>query len=265
MSKELHPSPTAKQGNLPSDDVVTKGLNRDIAVYPATKDVYCRQCGFICNTARDLKNIDDFVGETSTRTLSITDHGYPTRSEIDSGETYGGDERATTTLSAELSNGSFENWTAGNPDNWTLSGSVTQETADGYFDESDNGSSSAKAVRNGSDISLSQVMATPSNFNSNTVIFRIRVKSLTNEVIRLRVAVNSTDYYSSYNRAQQNFQELSVTVICPATVSSLTVYILADSANGTAYLDQAILARSGNQTTASVSAGCPECGSYNYY
>ena len=262
---ELHPSPTAKQGNLPSDDVVTKGINQDVGAFPATKDVYCKFCGFPCNTARDIRNVDAFAGETIGQGFKITDHGYPTRAEIDAGDTYEGSERSTTALTAELSNGSFEDWTAGDPDSWTLSGSVTEETASGYFDSSDDGTSSAKVTRSGSDISLSQAMSTPSDFNGNTIIFRVRVKSSTNEVIRLRVAVNSVDYYSSYNFAQQNFQELSCMVICPATVSSLTVYILADSANGTAYIDQAILARSGNPITATVSAGCPQCGSYNYY
>lgn len=230
---ELHPSPTAKSGNLPSDDVVKTGVNSDLGAFPATKDVYCKQCGFVCNTDRDIKNVDEFAGETITS-------------------------------GTELSNGSFEDWTAGSPDDWTLSGAVTEETSAGYFDDSDEGTSSAKITRSGSDISLSQVMATPSDFNGNTVIFRARVKSSTNEVIRLRVNVNSVSYYSSYSSAQQNFQELAVTVICPTVVSSLTVYILADNADGTAYVDLAMLARSGNPTTAAVRAGCPHCGSYNY-
>jgi hypothetical protein len=215
--------------------------------------------------ARDIRNVDQFAGETIGQGFLITDHGYPSRSEIDAGDTYEGSERSTTSLSAELSNGSFEDWTAGNPDDWTLSGTVTQETSAGYFDDSDDGLSSAKVTRSGSDISLSQAMSTPSDFNSNTVIFRARVKSSTNDVIRLRVTVNSVNYDSAYNLAQQNFQELSVLVICPATVSSLTVVILADNANGTAYVDRCILHRSGNPTTATVSAGCPHCGSFNYY
>jgi hypothetical protein len=260
-----HPSPTAKEGNLPSQDVVTKGVNADVGAFPATKDVYCKQCGFPCNTAKNARNVDQFAGEAIGYGFSISDHGYPTRAEIEAGDTYDGSERTTLSLSAALSNGSFENWTAGNPDNWTLSGSVTQETSAGYFDDSDDGVASVRITRSGSDISLSQAMAHPSDFDNNTVIFRIRVKSSTSDVIRLRVALNSTDYYSSYNFAQQNFQELSCVVICPATVSSLTVYILADNANGTAYIDQAILARSGNLITATVSAGCLHCGSYNYY
>lgn len=249
---ELHPSKTARYGNLPADDVVSKGVNRDagggwsfvnanatetaksVPNYPATKDVYCKQCGFPCNTARDLQGIDEFAGETITS-------------------------------GTELSNGSFEDWTAGSPDHWTVSGTtVVQETSSGYFDKSDEGVSGAKITRAGSDFSLSQAMSTPSDFNSNTVIFRVRVKSSTNEVIRLRVDVNSVSYYSAYNIAQQNFQEISAMVICPATVSSLTVYILADNANGTAYIDQAILARSGNPTTSAIRAGCSGCGSYDY-
>ena len=232
--ENTHPSPTAREGNLPADDVVTKGLNRDIGAFPATKDVYCKQCGFINNLVRNARGIDEFAGE------SITPGN-------------------------DLTNGSFENWTAGSPDSWTISGTTTQTTSEGYFDDSDAGVSSCKIVRNDSDISLSQVMSTPSNFNSNQVSFRVRVKSSTNGAIRLRISMNSVDYYSSYNYAQQNFQELSVSVLCPATVSSLTVYILADNVNGTAYIDQAILARSGNVTTVSVSAGCAHCGSYDYY
>jgi hypothetical protein len=230
---ELHPSPTARYGNCPSD-AVTKGINADNNPPSANKFVWCKQCGFRCNLDRDAKGINEFAGETIT---SGTD----------------------------LSNGSFEDWTGGNPDDWTLTGTVTQETSSGYFDDSDDGTSSAKVTRSGSDISLSQVMATPSDFNSNIVAFRVRVKSSTSEIIRLRMTVNSTDYYSSYNSAQQNFQELYILVKCPATVSSLTVYILADNANGIAYIDQAILARSGNPTTVAVSAGCPHCGSYDYF
>lgn len=249
---------------MPADDVVTKGVNQDVGAFPATKDVYCKQCGFPCNSARDAKNVDEFAGEDIGRGFSITDHGYPSRSEVEAGDTYEGSERTTTNLSTELSNGSFEDWTAGNPDNWTVAGTVTESTTEGYFDSSDDGVSALAITRAGSDISLSQAMATPSDFNSNTVIFRARVKSSTNEVIRLRVDVNSVSYYSSYNIAQQRFQELSVLIICPVTVSSLTVYILADNANGTAYIDQCILHRSGNQTTATQRAGCPHCGSYNY-
>lgn len=261
-----HPSRTAKQGHLPSDDAVSKGINQDIGPYKTTKDVYCRQCGFICNLERDARNIDEFAGETISQGTLVTDHGYRTRAQRDTGDEYGGDERTTTTLSKELSNGSFEDWTVGALDYWTASGTtISKETTSGYFDDSDDGVASAKIVRSGSDISLSQVMSTPSDFNANTITFRVRVKSSANEVIRLRATVNSVNYDSSYNYAQQNFQELSVTVVCPAVVSSLTVYILADNANGTAYLDQAILARSGNTTTATVSAGCPHCGSYNYY
>lgn len=261
---ELHPSKTSRDGHLDAE-VISKGPNKDIGAYPATKDVYCRQCGFVCNLAKDMRGSDQFASETISQGIKITDHGYPSRSEIDAGDTYEGSERSTTSLSAELTNGSFEDWTAGSPDSWTISGSVTQTTTAGYFDPSDDGVSSAKIERSGSDISLSQAMATPSDFNANTVVFRVRVKSSTNEVIRLRMDINGVTYYSHYNVAQQRFQELPLMVICPAVVSSLTVYILADNSDGTAYIDQAILARSGNQTTASVTAGCPHCGSSNYF
>jgi len=234
MGNELHPSRSAKYGHLPSDDVVKKGINADIGS-DATRDVYCQQCGFPCNLDRDIRGVNEFAGETITEANS-------------------------------LSNGSFEDWTAGSPNNWTLSGAVTQTTSAGYFDKSDDGVSSAKIERSSSDISLSQSMATPSDFNNNTIIFRVRVKCSSNGVIRLKVLINGiTSYYSSYNTAQQNFQELSVFAQCPVTVSSLTVSILADNANGSAYIDQAILARSGNTTTASVNSGCPACGSFNYY
>ncbi len=258
---ELHPSSTARRGNIPTD-AATKGINADVTAFPASKEVWCAQCGFRCNLARDAQKIDEFAGETIGKGFSITDHDYDSPGED---HDYDGSGRTTTSLSVELSNGSFENWTAGSPDNWTISGTVSEETSEGYFDDSDDGSSSAKIIRAGSDISLSQVMSTPSDFNSNIVIFRIRVKSSTNEVIRLRVDVNSAAYYSAYNIAQQNFQELSILVICPVSVSSLTVYILADDADGTAYVDQAILTRDGNPTTITVSSGCPMCGSYNYY
>ena len=232
---ELHPSKTAKQGHLPSDDVITKGKNADRGGFAATKDVYCQQCGFPCNLERDIRNVNQFAGETITQ-------------------------------ANELSNGSFENWTAGSPNSWTVSGTVTQTTTDGYFDKSDDGASSAQVARSSSDILLEQSMATPSDFNNNTIIFRVRVKCSSNGVIRLRVLINNTlSYYSSYNTAQVNFQELYILVECPTTVSSLTVYILADNTNGTAYIDQAILARSGNPTTVAVNSGCPMCGSFNYY
>lgn len=258
---ELHPSPTARTGNIPTD-AVTKGLHKDISDFPASKEVWCAQCGFRCNLARDAKDINEFAGESIAKGFSITDHDYDAPSED---HDYDGSGRTISSLSAELSNGSFEDWTAGDPDSWTLSGTVTQTTSDGYFDWSDGGVSSAKIIRSGSTISLSQAMATPSDFNSNIVIFRVRVKSLVNGVVRLRAVVNSTNYYSSYNVAQQRFQELSVIFTCPATVSSLTVYILADNADGTAYVDQVILMRHGNPTTASVNAGCPMCGSFNYF
>ena len=229
---ELHPSPTARTGHLPSE-VVTRGPNADVGPFSASKDVYCKQCGFPCNLDRDARNIDEFIGETIT-----------------SGNI--------------LLNGSFESWTAGSPDSWTLSGSVTQVTTAGYFDPSDDGTSSLQITRSGSTISLSQTPSTPSDFNGNVVRFRLRVKSLTAGMVRLRVTVNGTEYYSSYNIAQQAFQELGLTVVCPATVSSLSVAVLADNANGTAYVDQCILARNGNLTTPTITSGCSHCGSYAY-
>lgn len=258
---ETHPSPTARQGNIPTD-AVTKGLSRDLGAFPASKEVWCAQCGFRCNLDRDAQGINEFAGETISKGISITDHDYDAPGED---YDYDGSGRTTSSLSEELSNGSFEDWTAGSPDSWTVSGTVTQETSDGYFEWSDDGVSSAKIVRSGSDISLSQAVGTPSDFNDEFVIFRARVKSTVNGVIRLRVAVNSTNYYSRYNVAQQRFQELSVDFKCPATVSSLTVYILVDDADGTAYVDQTVLTRYGNPTTASVNAGCPMCGSFNYF
>ena len=229
---ELHPSPTARSGHLDSD-VVTRGPNADIGPYSAAKDVYCRQCGFPCNLDRDARNIDEFIGETITSGNILT-------------------------------NGSFETWTAGSPDSWTLSGSVTQVTTAGYFDPSDDGTSSAQITKTSSTISLSQSASTPSDFNGNIVRFRARVKSTTGGVVRLRLTINGTAYYSSYNIAQQRFQELAVTQQCPATVSSLSVALLADDASGTAYVDQCILARNGNPTTPAITSGCPHCGSFNY-
>ena len=229
---ELHPSPTARTGHLPSE-AVSHGPNADVGPYSANKDVYCRQCGFPCNLDRDARNIDEFIGETITSGNILT-------------------------------NGSFESWTGGNPDSWTLSGSVTQVTTAGYFDPSDDGTSSARIIKTSSTISLSQTPSTPSDFNGNIVTFRARIKSLTNGVVRLRLTINGTAYYSDYNTAQQRFRDLVVTRICPATVSSLSVAVLADDASGTAYVDQCILARNGNPTVVDVVAGCKHCGSYNY-
>lgn len=231
---ELHPSPTVRQGNVPSRDAVTHGRHADQGAFPAAKEVYCKQCGFRCNLARDARNINEFAGETIT-----------------SGNV--------------LSNGSFEEWTAGDPDNWTLSGAVTQTTTVGLFDWRDGGVSSAAIVRAGSDISLSQVASTPSDFNDNIVSFTARVKSTVNEVIRLRTAINGTNYDSVYNTAQQRFQDITLRVKAPATVSSLTVYILADSQDGTAYVDSSVLTRDGAPTTSSFAFGCPHCTSTSYF
>lgn len=261
MSLNLHPSQTARQGNIPTN-AVTTGINKDTGAFPAHKEVWCRQCGFRCNLARDARGLNQFAGETIGKGLTVTDHDYDSGADQD----YNGSGRSTTSLSEELSNGSFEDWTGSNPDNWTVgSGSVSQETSAGYFDNSDDGISSMKIVRNGSDISVSQSPITPSDFNSNNIIFRARVKSLTNGVVKVRVTINSVNYDSSYNVAQQNFQELIVKAKAPTSVSSLTCYVLADSQDGTAWVDQCFLSRSGNPTTASVSAGCPHCGSFNYF
>ena len=458
---ELHPSPTARHGYLPSEDVITKGINADIGPFSATKDVYCKQCGFPCNLARDLRNVDEFAGESITSgnylgstttdsqtvlllhgdgtdgSTTFTDSSASARTvtvngnvQIDTAQSvfgtgsilfdgtgdylsvadsndwnFGTDnfmvelrarfnslasnqcfisqtsedtlnqisftyvssgdyldvsitssgvevlrfktgalsfsintwysilfsrngntwyiiingESKTLTkyqgfysatcpnvvgllnigatnsgtanfmngwldeirivkgrasipiftppLNAYLinnGNGSFENWTGGSPDYWGLSGTVTQVTTAGFFDPSDDGTSSARIIRSGLSISLNQEIITPSTFNNQHITFRARVKSSTNNVIRLRMDMNGTSYYSSYNIAHQRFQEISISVQAPVTVSSLTVYILADNANGTAYVDQSILARDGNPTTASVTAGCPHCGSFNY-
>ena len=213
--------------------------------------------------SRDARNINEFAGETIEKGFSITDHDY------DDGHTdthdYDGSGRTTSSLSAELSNGSFEEWTAGSPDDWTVSGSVTQNSTSGYFNWMDKGVSSVQITRSGSDISLSQDASTPSDFNSNILNFGVRVKSIVNEVVRLRVDINSVSYYSNYNIGQQNFQDVSMTITCPATVTTLTVYILIDSEDGTAYIDSAVLNRNGNPTTVTVNYGCPHCGSTNYY
>lgn len=259
---ELHPSPTARQGNCPSD-AITRGRHADLGPFSANQEVWCRQCGFRCNLERDARNINEFAGETIQKGFNITNHDYD--GAHGSAHDYTGSGRTTTSLSDEISNGSFENWTAGSPDSWTLSGSVTQTTAAGYFDWRDGGVSSCKITRSGSTVTLSQSPVTPSGFNGNTLIFRVRVKCLVNDVIRIRVDINGISYSSSYNVAQQNWQDMVLQVKCPASVSSLTVYITADNQDGTAYVDSAVLNRSGAPTIANTTAGCPMCASFNYY
>lgn len=259
----MHPTPTARHGHLRSDDVVTRGVNADTGPYRATMDVYCSQCGFVCNLDRDIRNVDEFAGE-----------------EI--------------TIANGLQNGSFEHWTGSTPDNWTVNGSVAQVSTPGYFDHSDFGTSSIQLIQTGiitagdlllgtgrfvllhtgghiqlgqsgvRNVSIGQQISNPSAFNGQNLTFRARVKSLTNDVVKLRVLMNDVSYYSSYNIAQQAFQEMHVQVKCPGVVSVLAVYIMADNAIGTAYVDQAYLARNGNSTTSDVTAGCPSCGSFFY-
>jgi len=255
---DLHPSVTGG-GNRISEPV-TKGVNRDLGPLKEAQEVRCKFCGFACNLGRDARNIDEFAGETNGKGFLITDHVYTVP--------YTGEDRTTTDLSNELSNRSFEDWTAGDPDSWTISGSATETTTAGYYDKTDpdEGSTSALLARSGSDISLSQDAGTASDFNGETIRFKVKVKCSTYGVVRLRVLINTTlSYYSGYNRGQENFEDLGITVKCPATVSSLTVYILADSADGSAYVDTASLLRSGNTTTATVTSGCSHCGSFNYY
>lgn len=261
---ELHPSKTARYGNRYAEPI-TRGRHKDLGPWKEAQEVFCRFCGFACNLGRDSRGINEFVGETVAKGFTIDDHDY------DDGHhdthDYDGTGRSTTALSNELSNRSFEDWTAGDPDNWTLSGSATETTTEGYYDRTDPdlGSTSALITRSGSDISLSQSPSTPANFNNEYLRFKVRVKCTTKEVIRLRVAVDSSDYYSGYNRGQENFEDLFLTVKCPLSVSSLTVYILADNANGSAYIDTTSLLRNGNPTTATIQSGCPMCGSYDYY
>src|SRR3990167_1496024 len=259
---ELHPSPTARQGNTPSD-AITRGRHSDLGPFSANREVWCRQCGFRCNLERDARNINEFAGEVIQKGFSITNHDYdgPHGSDLD----YTGSGRTTSTFTDEISNGSFENWTAGSPDSWTVTGSVTQITTAGFFEWRDGGVSSLRMVRSGSTIQLSQSPATPSDVGNDTLNFRVRVKSLVNGVIRIRVDINGTTYSSSYNVAQQNFQDMVLRLKCPATVSSLTVYIMADNKDGTAYIDSAVLNRDGAPTIASASAGCPHCSSFDYY
>jgi len=232
---ELHPSSTARHGYRHTDAIYT-GSHRDIQPFRASRIVWCRQCGFRCNLDRDARGIGVFSGET------LTDGN-------------------------EITNGGFENWTAGSLDDWTSSGTITEETTNidkGSINET-LGSSSAKIVRAGSDASLNQAMGTPSDFNSNRIYIRARVKSTVKDIVRLSIVINSTTYCTSYNRGQQVFEDISTTIKCPATVASLTIYILADSEDGTVYVDNVSLLRSGNSTTAAFAAGCPHCLSYNYY
>lgn len=233
--KDLHPSSTARSGYRHTD-AIERGKHRDIGPFRASRIVWCKQCGFRCNLDRDARGIGVFSGD------SLTDGN-------------------------EVTNGGFENWTAGSPDDWTVSGSVAEETT--IIDKRDFnetiGSSSCKIVRAGSDVSLNQAMGTPSDFNSNRIYVRARVRSTVKDIVRLKIIVNSTTYYSSYNRGQQTFEDISTIIKCPATVSSLTLYILADSEDGTVYVDNVSMLRSGNSTTSTFAAGCPLCGTYNYY
>lgn len=253
----LHPSSTAKRGHRKAEPV-TRGLSPDLGPYFEAQEVFCKQCGMACNLGRDARNVDNFVGEAS---------GKYTNTEQDDGSY----EQVFSESSAnEITNGGFEDWTAGSPDDWTVSGTVTQNTTDGYYDivvggEDSQGSSSLQATYSGSTISLSQTMGTPSNFNSNIVRFKARVKCTTKDVVRLKIVLNSTTYTSSYNRGQQRFEDISLVVTAPATVTSLTASVLLDSGTGTAYIDNVLLSRNGNPITTGVSAGCPHCGSYNYY
>lgn len=258
--RNLHPSSSAKQGHRPSNPITT-GVNRDLGPYREAEEVFCKQCGFPCNLGRDARNVDQFAGETIGKGFTITDHVYTVP--------YDGTDRTTTDLTEDLSNGTFEDWTAGDPDDWTVSGTtITEETAAGYYDADDTSvtdSSSAKFVRSSSDVSLSQTLGTPSDFNDDNIVFRARVKCTTRGVIRLRVAINSINYDSGYNRGQQNFEDITISIKCPVTVSSLIVYLLADSEDGTAYVDNVRLMRDSNPTTVTPVAGCAQCGSYNYY
>lgn len=231
---ELHPSPTARQGNVPCD-AVTRGLNADLEPYAAAKEVWCRQCGFRCNLERDARGIEEFSGE-----------------EITSGNV--------------LSNSSFETWVLGAPSGWTVSGTtVTQETTSGYFDARDDGVSSAKIVRSGSNVSLSQSLSSPSSYAENIVSYGVRMKSLVNSIAKLRLVVNGTNYDSRYNVAGQTWWESFLTVTMPSSVSSISAQVIFDNADGTVYIDSASLCRDGAPTTASVAAGCPHCGSYSYF
>ena len=236
--RELHPSPTARTDERPTNAVLT-GLHRDTKPYKATRIVWCRQCGFRCNLDRDARGLNEFCGDSITSGNAIT-------------------------------NGTFENWTGSNPDDWTVSGSVTQATNEGYYDRDEfdkvgSDGNSCKVVRSGSDITLSQTLSTPSNFNSNQVYFGAKVKCATGGVIRLRIIVNGITYYSRYNRGQVAFESVSMTIKCPSTVSSISVSILADSQDATAYVDSVSLIRPSNPTTAGFGSGCPMCQSHNYY
>jgi len=235
---ELHPSPTART-DARQTNAVLKGRHKDIAAYKATRIVWCRQCGFRCNLDRDTRNLTEFCGDSITSGNAIT-------------------------------NGTFENWTGSNPDDWTVSGSVTQNTTEGYYDDTefDKGgfdSNSLKLVRSGSDITLSQSLSTPSNFNNNIIYFGAKVKCSTLGVVRLSITIDSITYYSRYNRGQQAFESVSMTVKAPSSVSSISVSILADNENGTAYVDSVSLIRPSNPTTAGFGGGCPHCQSFNYY
>jgi len=238
MARAAHPTRTARSGH-PQITTVSRGPHADLGALPEAKRVYCRNCGFICNLARDAR----------VRDWELTGH--------------------TIVSSNELSNGSFEDWTAGSPDDWTVSlngGTITQNTTDGFFDFRDGGISSAELLRSGSGsgISLTQSMATPSDFNNQIVSFSVRVKCSTNGVITIILAINGIDHQRGYNVSEQRFQELTVTEQSPTTVSSLTVSILSDSTVATAYIDSASLSRDGAPPDVSVSSGCPNCGSGFY-
>ena len=227
-----HPSQTAKQGNL-YNETVTRGINRDKGPLRESSYVYCCQCGFICNTTRDSKGVNEFSGETIT-----------------SGNL--------------LNNGSFENWTLTTLDNWTVTGSVTKTSTSGYFDNTDDGSYSILITRAGTTISLTQNNTDVASYNTYNVTFRARVKCITKDVIRLAMTINSVTYYSNYNRGQQNWDDISVVVKSLTPITSVDVYILADNTNGIAYIDSSTLMSDGYATTADVNSGCPHCGSYDY-
>lgn len=228
---ETHPSPTAKQGFLDYRAMRNPGA----VDVPESGYVHCRQCGFVANSARDAKNIDGDGGSASSTSM--------------------------------LTDGGLENWTGNTLDSWAITGStVTKETTRGFYRHyvDSAGSASAKLVRAGSDITISGTVSSPSGANGEALWLMAWVKCETNNVVRLRLRINGTDYYSAYNEAQVNWRQLSVRRDAISSISSMSVAILADNADGTAYVDDLLLQRAGSIPTEAVSAGCPQCGSFFY-
>ena len=141
-----------------------------------------------------------------------------------------------------LSNGDFENWSAGAsvaPDGWTLSGIAAIIAREATIVKL--GTYSAKLTRSGANAFLSQNLINSINYRGRTITVSVWCYAVVANRARISLAGNFTSVvYSSYHTGDSTWQLLQVTANVHSEETLMQFAFVIDTANTYAYIDGAM-------------------------